>query len=182
MRNRPVYIYKYKKMGVLFTLTMFLVFMLPTANFANTDEPNTQNTQDTGQLRGFIYKSDDKTPLWGAQVVLQGVKSQQVFRSNVTDSTGDYEILDVPAGDYAVTIMAKNKIYNVKRVDFLIKIVEQKSTTISFSLKKSIRGLLFFILRPCCLATIISGTTIGLAVGKAIREEPEQSPTQPTQR
>ena len=85
MRNRAVYIYK--KMGVLFTLTMFLVFMLPTANFANTDEPNTQNTQDTGQLRGFIYKSDDKTPLWGAQVVLQGVKSQQVFRSNVTDST-----------------------------------------------------------------------------------------------
>jgi hypothetical protein len=165
----------YKKMGVLFTLTMFLFFILPTASFTNTSEMNTQNN---GHLRGFIYKSDNKTPLWGAQVVLQGVKTQQVFRSNVTDSTGDYEVLDVPAGNYIVTILAKNKIYKVKSVDFLIKIVEQKTTIISFSLKKSIMGFLFFLLRPCCLATIISGTTIGLAVGKSIKEEAEQSPTQ----
>jgi len=173
MRNRSVYIYK--KTGVLFTLTMFLFFTLPIASFTDTYEPNTKNN---GHLRGFIYKSDDKTPLWGAQVVLQGVKNRQVFRSNVTDSTGDYEVLDVPAGDYIVTILAKNKIYKLKTVDFLIKIVEEKTTTISFSLKKSVVGLLFFLLRPCCLATIISGTTIGLAIGKKIKEEPEQSPTQ----
>ncbi len=174
MQNRSLY----KKRGVLFTLAMFLLFILPIASFTDTYESNMQNTQNNGHLRGFIYKSNDETPLWGAQVVLQGVKNRQLFRSNVTDSTGDYEIRDVPAGDYIVTILAKNKIYKVKSVDFLIKIVEEKTTTISFSLKKSVVGFLFFLLRPCCLATVISGTTIGLAIGKSIKEEPEQSPTQ----
>jgi hypothetical protein len=154
---------------------MFLFFTLPAASFAATYE------QGSGHLRGFIYKSDDKTPLWGAQVVLQDVKNRQVFRSNVTDSTGDYEVLNVPAGDYLAIIMAQNKVYKVKRVDFLIKIFEEKTTTISFSLKKSVMGFLFFLLRPCCVAKIISGTAIGLFIGGELRppeEEPEQSPTQ----
>jgi len=96
MRNRMRSIHKKRK--TLFTLTMFLFFTLPATSFIQTYEPN------SGHLRGFIYKSDDKTPLWGAQVVLQDVKNRQVFRSNVTDSTGDYEVLDVPAGDYLVVV------------------------------------------------------------------------------
>ncbi len=167
-RNRLVY----KKTGVFITLTMFLFFTLPMASFAKTYEPH------SGHLRGFIYKSDDKTPLWGAQVLLQDVKTRKVFRSNVTDSTGDYEVLNVPAGDYLVIILAKNKLYKVKRVDFLIKIFEEKTTTISFSLKKSVMGFLFFLLRPYCVATIVSGSAIGLFLGKKIKKEREQSPTQ----
>jgi len=151
---------------------MFLFFTLPMASFAKTYEPN------TGHLRGFIFKSDDKTPLWGAQVLLQDVKTRQVFRSNVTDSLGDYEVLNVPAGDYLVIILKTNKLYKVKRVDFLIKIFEEKTTTISFSLKKSVLGFLLFLLRPCGVATVVSVAAIGLLLGKKVEEECICSPTQ----
>jgi hypothetical protein len=134
-----------------------------------------------GHLRGFIYKPDGETPLWGAQVVLQHMKTRQVFRGNVTDSTGDYELLNVPAGNYVVLILTRNKVYNVKRADFLIKIIAGKTSTISFSLKKSPSGLFLFLLEPCCEAAVVSGTALAIALVKkftGLKREKEQSPTQ----
>lgn len=157
-----------RKTGVIFTALMLLI---AAAGRSETYQPN------TGHLRGFIYKSDGQTPLWGGQVVLQDVKNNLVFRSNVTDSTGDYKLLNVPSGEYKVLIVAKSRPYKVKTIDFLIKIVAGKTATISFSLQKAIKGL-FFLEEPCCLALIIAGT----AGGKKIRpnpEPPEASPTIP---
>ncbi|UCH92202.1 MAG: hypothetical protein JSV88_18150 [Candidatus Aminicenantes bacterium] len=124
----------------------------------------------TGHLQGFIYKSDNKTPLWGAQVVLQDSKNLQVFRSNVTDVTGDYQLLDVPVGDYIVHILFRNNSYKIKKVDFLVKIVEGKTTFLSFSLKKSAKGLLAFF-DPCCIAAIPPLICL-------FRCDKEQSPTE----
>ena len=155
---------------------LFLFLIVPMAGIADT--PVIKNTVEykpgCGHLRGFIFKPDGKTPLWGAQVVLQHIETRQVFRSNVTDSTGDYQVLDIPAGNYVVIILARDKIYNVKTVDFLIKIIAGKTSTISFSLKKALSGLFLFLLDPCCEAAVISGVLIG----KKIKKEPEQSPTQ----
>jgi hypothetical protein len=134
-----------------------------------------------GHLRGFIYKSDGETPLWGAQVAVQHVETRQVFRSNVTDSTGDYEVHNIPAGNYVVLILTRAKLYNVKQIDFLIKIIAGKTSTISFSLKKSTGGLLFFLLEPCCKAAVVSGTALAIALVKKfsdLKKEKEQSPTQ----
>jgi hypothetical protein len=173
----------YKKRIFLSLWVLFLFFMVPMADSADT--PVIKKTDEykpgCGHLRGFIYKSDGETPLWGAQVVLQDVKTRRVFRGNVTDSTGDYELLDIPAGNYVVLILTRNKVYNVKRVDFLIKIIAGKTSTISFSLKKSPGGLLFFLLEPCCEAAVVSGTALAIALVKkfsGLKKETEQSPTQ----
>lgn len=152
---------------------VFLIFSFTTASANEPYQPN------SGHLKGFIYKKDGKTPRWGAQVVLQDVGNKLVYRSNVTDDTGDYELLNVPVGDYKVMIVAAEKPYKVKNVDFLINIMNQKTSFISFSLKKSIKGL-FFLLEPCCIATIVAGTAAGVTVGKLFppEEQKEVSPTQ----
>lgn len=179
----------YMERNFLWFWVFFLVFLVPAAGIADTPGgKNTGLTDETheyepgcGHLRGFIYKSDGETPLWGAQVVLQHVETRRIFRGNVTDSTGDYELLNIPAGNYVVLILTRNKVYNVKRVDFLIKIIAGKTSTISFSLKKSLTGLWFFLLDPCCEASIISGTALAIALVKKfteLKKEPEQSPTQ----
>jgi hypothetical protein len=171
---------RYKKKNFLSLLVLFLFFLVPIVGSADT--PAIKNTDEykpgCGHLRGFIYKPDGKTPLWGAQVVLQHVETRQVFRSNVTDSTGDYQVLDIPAGNYLVLILARDKIYNVKNVDFFIKIIAGKTSTISFSLKKSPSGLFLFLLEPCCEAAVISGTALVVNVIKKLPKEREQSPTQ----
>jgi len=173
MKKKVLYI----KKGIVAAAVVSLLLTLMPASpaFAGSGDIYESNS-NLGHIRGFIYKADDKTPLWGAQVVLQDVKSRQVFRSNVTDERGNYEVLEVPAGDYMILILSQNKAYKVKRIDFLIKIVEEKTTFISFSLKKSHKGLLFFLLRPCCLASVISGTAATITL--ITTEEEEQSPTQ----
>ena len=179
MRNRFLNTNRYMRtlagaaVSVLLILTLTSISFAGTYSTFGTYKPPKPNC---GHLRGFIYKSDGETPLWGAQVVLQEVKTQRVFRSNVTDTTGDYQILDVPAGDYVLLILAQDKSYKVKRVDFLIKIIEGKTATISFSLNKSLKALAFFLLRPCCLASVISGTAVSIAL--ITHKEKEQSPTQ----
>lgn len=123
-----------------------------------------ENAPGTGNLKGFIYKADGKKPLWGAQVVLKNMKTGQKFESNVTDSVGDYKLLDIPEGDYQVKIFVKDKNYEVKKVDFMIKISDGKTTTISFSLKKFRKFLIFGI--PLCKITafIAALATIGVLV------------------
>jgi hypothetical protein len=173
----------YKTRKFLKLWLLFLFFIVPFASFA--DAPVIKNTVEykpgCGHLRGFIYKYDVKSPLWGAQVVLQQVETRQVFRSNVTDSTGDYELLDIPTGNYVVLILTRNKIYNIKQVDFLIKIIAGKTSTISFSLKNFLSVLMLFLKKPCCEAAVFSGTALAIALVKKfteLKKEPEQSPTQ----
>ena len=147
-----------KNVGIIFLF--FLLAAAPALSVGNgAYAPN------CGHLQGFIYKPDGKTPLWGAQVILQDVKNNLAFRSNVTDSTGDYKMLNIPAGDYKVLIVAKARPYKVKKIDFLLKIRAEKTSTISFSLQKSLKGL-FFLIEPCCLATIIAGTAAGVTARK----------------
>lgn len=122
------------------------------------------NTPGTGKMKGFIYRADGKKPLWGAQVVLKNMKTGQKFESNVTDSVGDYKLTDIPQGDYQVKIFVKDKNYEVKTVDFLIKIRDGKTTTISFSLKK-FRKFLIFGLPLCRITALIAAlATIGVLI------------------
>lgn len=149
------------------TLCLFLLYVLPWPILAADEE--------LGILRGFIYKSDNKTPIWGSQVIIQDIKTGQILESNVTDSTGDYKIEHVPPGDYNLLIWTKDRPYKTKKLGFLVKILAGKTTTLSFALK---RALLPFFLQPCGLAVLIAGTALGVAIGKKPPEEPPQSPTE----
>jgi len=165
--------YKIKRFVTWWLLFLFLIVPMASITDAQVIKNTVEYKPGCGHLRGFIFKPDGKTPLWGAQVVLQHVETRQVFRSNVTDSTGDYLVLDIPAGNYVVLILTRDKIYNVKSVDFFIKIIAGKTSTISFSLKKSLSGLFLFLLDPCCVAAVIP-----IIPDPKKPKEPEQSPTQ----
>jgi len=130
----------------------------------------------TGHLKGFIYKPDDKTPFWGAQVLLQDVKTEEIYRSNVTDSTGDYSLINIPGGDYRVFIMAKARAYTIKQVEFKVKIQEKKTSFLSFSLEKPVSAG-FFLFQPCCFAKLIAGVVIIPPLIPPKEEEPA-SPVQ----
>ncbi len=129
----------------LFTLSLFVLCLMPSPGIAGAGD---EETEGVGHLKGFIYKKNGKTPLWGVQVLLKNVETGQVFESNVTDSIGDYEVREVPAGNYMVLLLRKDKDYKIKKVDFLIKIAEGKTTNISFALKKS-KMFFLFIIDPC---------------------------------
>ncbi len=129
---------KNKKMWVLFTFGMFLFFILPMAGLSDTYEPN------TGHITGFIYESDGKTPLRNARLILEefvkGKKTGKVFKSNITDATGEYRIENVPEGHYKGEIMINNKPYKIKRVDFFFDVIAGETNFVSFGLKRKRRS------------------------------------------
>lgn len=130
----------------MFTLSLFILCILPL--FSSAD--------GSGELKGFIYKKNGKTPLWGVQVLLKDVDTGDLFESNVTDALGDYKLRDVPSGMYQVLLLAKDRAYKIKKIDFLIRVFEGKTSTISFSLKKSIKPI-FFLFRPCWIMAALAG-------------------------
>ncbi|MCK4766268.1 MAG: carboxypeptidase regulatory-like domain-containing protein [Candidatus Aminicenantes bacterium] len=127
------------------TLSLFFLFTLPSPAAA----------PGTGVLKGFIYKKDGNTPRWGVQVLLKNLDTGEMFESNVTDGVGNYELRDVPTGDYQVMLMSKDRDYKIKKVDFMVKVFSGKTSTISFSLKKK-GGAAFFLFKPCILVAILA--------------------------
>ena len=137
MRNKI----SYKNRWVLFTLGIFLFFMLPMASLAGTYG---QDTQDTGHITGVIYESDGETPLRNGRLTLEefvkGKKTGKVFKSNVTDATGEYRIENIPEGHYKGKLMINNKQYKIKRVDFFFDVMAGETNFVSFALKRKRRS------------------------------------------
>jgi hypothetical protein len=134
---------------IFLTITAFILCLLPQHHFADMGK---------GHLRGYLYKKDAKTPQWGSQVLLENARTGKIHESNVTDTTGDYTISNIPAGDYTIGILYKDKPYKIKKIDFLIKIMDGKTSNLSFALKKTKTGL--FFLKPCVLAVIFVGIAV----------------------
>jgi len=142
-----------------FPMMLCLLVWFPLSLSGSEDNPGGK-----GNLKGFIYKRDGKTPLWGAQVLLKNVKTGKIFESNVTDAVGDYKFTDIPEGNYKLKILVKDKDYEVKTVDFMVKIFDGKTSTLSFSLKKY-RKFLILGIPPCKIFAFIAGlATIGVLV------------------
>ena len=151
---------------------LFIFSLFPSHSYANEIEE-----VKVGSLMGFLYTKDCKTPVKDAQVILTRVKKdkeeeykgEKLFKSNITDSNGDYKLIDIPVGNYKISIKLDNKNYKVKRIDFLATIIEGKTSYMSFCLK---------IKRS--VAIIIVGTSAAAALGTSVvteEEEEEQSPT-----
>jgi hypothetical protein len=132
-----------------------------------------QQEIQTGNLMGFIYGKDGKTPVPKAQVILHELverdkaKGAKVYKSNITDKKGDYKLISVPVGTYTVRIKLRNKPYKIKRADFLVTIMAGKTGYVSFSLRK----------KRVPLVIIIPGVATGLGIIIPPEKEPEASPT-----
>ena len=122
------------KMGVAVILILGLFLILPAGIFAAAP------SQETGNLEGVIFKSDGKTPLKNAQLILEevvkGDKTGKEYKSNITDETGEYKLEDIPVGIYKGKIMLNSKRYKIKRVDFYFHVFPGETNNVSFSLKK----------------------------------------------
>lgn len=118
-----------KRVVSISTIWLFLLFLLPAAGLA----------EDTGNLEGIVYESDGKTPLKDARIILElfekGKKTDTKFESNITDSTGEYKLENVPVGKYKGKIMLNGKHYKIKRVDFFVHVIKGETNYVSFALK-----------------------------------------------
>jgi len=160
MKNRNFY--------TLLAVFFFIFSIFPAPSFSQVDE------SALGVMAGFVYARDLKTPVKDVQVVLTEVKlkenedSPRVYQSEVTDKKGDYKIEGIIPGNYKVTLRLRNNLYKVKKIDFLVTIMEGKTSFISFSLRrKSIPPI----------AWIITGTALCKALDTTFFEEDPASPT-----
>ncbi len=95
---------------------------------------------DTGSLEGIVFHSDGKTPLKDARIILEQFekdkKTGKEYESNITDSTGEYRLENIPVGKYRGKIMLNGKHYRIKRVDFFVHVIKGEINHVSFALKK----------------------------------------------
>lgn len=158
------------KIGILrkYTVSVLLLtlvgFVLPVSVFSQS-----QN----GNLMGFVYDKDGKTPLEEARVILKKVKAKKgdkTYKSEPTGETGDYKMGEIPEGKYKAAIEVKNgKMYQTLSV---VNIIGDKTVIRSFHLAPKRPFFLFFI-EPCGIAMSIAGTALIIKI-----IEDEQSPTE----
>lgn len=87
-----------------FACMAFLLLLLPGTVFSQED--------NTGTIRGVIYKKDVKTPIKNYRVVLTTIEKdkekEKRYESEPSDDNGNYELLNVPADIYKVGLVKKS--------------------------------------------------------------------------
>lgn len=145
-------------MALVLMLTM-IGFVLPVSVFGQV-----QN----GNLMGFVYDKDGKTPLEKARVILKKVKAKKgdkTYKSEPTGETGDYKMGEIPQGKYKAAIEIKNgKMYQTLAV---VNIIGNKTVIRSFHLAPK-RPFFAFFIEPCGIAMTVAGTAL---IIKIIEEE-----------
>ncbi len=139
-----------------------------------------ENAQ-AGNLVGFVYGKDGKTPLEGAVVMLKNVKTSEVYKSEPTGKAGEFRVTNVPEGVYVVGISVGEEGYNSAGA---VKVAAGKTETVSFSLKpmpatppagKKTKGKKGFFKSPVGIAVIVAGTAaIIYGIYKLTKEEEEE--------
>jgi hypothetical protein len=80
----------------LFFLFLALVFFTGTAS-----QPLRAQTPEKGNLVGFIYDKDAKTPIEGAVVIVKNVSTGAVYRADPTNGQGLFKIDGLSKGIYS---------------------------------------------------------------------------------
>jgi hypothetical protein len=110
------------KAGGWFTLFCFCFLVFPASNLARSSD---------GNLMGFVYGKDGKSPLQGAVVLLKGADTEQVYQSEPTGKTGNYRIENIDVGTYIVGLKINEDTFNV---DGYVEVAGGKTDTLSLAL------------------------------------------------
>jgi hypothetical protein len=105
-----------------FTLFCFGFLVLSLSNFAKPS---------SGNLMGFVYGEDGKSPLQGAIVLLKGADTDKVYQSGPTGKTGNYKISNIDIGTYVVGLKVNEDTFNV---DGYVEVAGGKTDTLSLAL------------------------------------------------
>lgn len=116
------------KAAAWFTLFCFGFLVFSLSNFARSSN---------GNLMGFVYGEDGKSPLQGAIVLLKGADTDKVYQSGPTGKTGSYKIANIDVGTYVVGLKVNEDTFNV---DDYVMVAGGKTDTLSLALG-SLSGL-----------------------------------------
>ena len=79
-------------------------------------QPSLASAQQTGQLTGFIYGDDLKTPVQGAVIKLKNIVDQTLIESTPTSADGLYTIVGIKPGRYVIGIQVGTSGYNCEYI------------------------------------------------------------------
>lgn len=136
-----------KKSIVLTTLTAFLFLMTPFSTLAEVK---------TGNIKGFLYEKDGKSPCKKCLIILEKVGKEygdRKYKSQPTGDNGEYQLNNIPEGVYKVSLIPKDGKKGLKTLT-VVKIKADQTIDRSF-LKKRKRP--FFIYIPCIIALGLAG-------------------------
>ena len=145
-----------KKIAIIASILVATVIF---ASFSTTAKIVTRNDssildEGTGRLKGFVAKFDmDFIPLEGAHVYIAGghinltdFNLSVALKETTTDSTGNYSIYELPAGEYTILVLRYG--FGDNRSDKWVPgfrhtiIFNDKTTTENFALRPLARSRL----------------------------------------
>jgi hypothetical protein len=167
------------------TLTIGLIFsfLLFTSPFFLRSENGT-----TGNLVGYVYESDETTPVEGAVVKMRNVSTGTLFESSKTDQRGAFKLESAEPGLYVVGVSTTNGNFNIEnligvrenetaKVSLVLKMSNKQSNKQKTEEKKKKKGLLGFFTSPVGIAIIAaSSVVIVYTVIELTEGEEEASP------
>jgi hypothetical protein len=119
---------KIMKSKILVVFVVFAFFLSMTSIFVIAEET------PTGNMMGYVYEKDGKTPIKGAIVVARNTSTGEEFSSQPTDGSGRYEIYSLPEGVYHVKVILDNKHQYNQRV--MPRIEKAQTLLVSFNIHK----------------------------------------------
>ncbi len=116
-----------------------------------------------GSLTGFVYGEDGSTPLKGAVVKIQNIKTGETFESKPTDENGLYKIVNITPGMYIIGVEVENNGYNaldgvhirgneIAKLSFALKPLQEEEK------EKEEKKPAGFFKKPLGIAIIIVGS------------------------
>lgn len=117
----------------------------------------------TGSITGFVYGDDGLTPLKGAVVKIQNIKTGEIYESTPTDENGLYKIVNIKPGMYLIGIEVEKNGYNaldgvyirgneIAKLSFALKPLQEEEK------EKEEKKPVGFFKKPLGIAIIIVGS------------------------
>jgi hypothetical protein len=117
-------------------------------------------TEKYGNVEGFIYQKDGKTPIPNALVILKNLKTKKQSQTAAND-LGVYSFKNLPCNVYMVELKVGNVVYRVQEP---LLLDEDSTRVVSFSLLTTDRGKRF-LNSPLGIAVQTAGTTAASIAG-----------------
>jgi hypothetical protein len=96
-------------------------------------QPWPVSAQQTGQLTGYLYADDLRTPVPGAILKLKNILDQTVYESAATGADGFYSIVGIKPGQYVLGVQFGADGYNC---EYILYIKGGEAGQLSLALRK----------------------------------------------
>jgi hypothetical protein len=91
------------------------------------------SAQQTGQLNGYLYADDLKTPVPGAVLKLKNILDQTIYESMATKADGFYSVVGIKPGQYVIGVQFGADGYNC---EYILYIKGGEAGWLSLALRK----------------------------------------------